>query len=166
MNSYTKPKCSTRSTPTKKIRRAPCNIGFITRDGKIRKSHYDFLPIVWIENFLFSFTALLYSTALKHQPPHFDTRASQHLLFYLLFFLLHTSFSSTASTVLIDPNLSSLLAGRGISSLQLSSNIRHFHSTISSYITLSPLSLFAAIVCRIAFPLVHRTNTHALRQLG
>ena len=105
MNSYTKPKCSTRSTPTKKIRRAPCNIGFITRDGKIRKSLYNFLPIVRIENFLFSFTALLYSTALKHQPPHFDTRAFHRLLFYLLFFLLHTSFSSTASTVLIDPNL-------------------------------------------------------------
>lgn len=119
-----------------------------------------------IEKCLFSFTALLYSTALKHQPPHFDTRAVQRLLFYLLFFLLHTSFSSTVSTVLIDPIFSSLLAGRGIPLLQLSSSIRLFHSTTSSYITIPPLSLFAAIFCRIAFPLVHHTNTHALRQLG
>ena len=119
-----------------------------------------------MEYFLYSFTPLLYSTALKHQPPHFDTRDVQRLLIYLSFFLLHTSFSSTTSNLLINPNL--LIPPRW-SGLTFAAIIVQYTPYPLYHIILHciiDIVFVRSHTCRIAFPVVHHTNTHALRQLG
>lgn len=112
MNSYMKPRCSTRSTLMRKTRRARCSIGCITRDGKIRKCNSIFHSIVVIGFFILSLTSLLCSLVLKHQPPLFPfyTVTARHLLFFLF---MYTPFFSTTFAILTHHIFPSLLAGRG-----------------------------------------------------
>lgn len=112
---------------------------------------------------LLSFTSLLCSPALKHQPPFFRHKKLSDLFLFLC--LSHNTLFKHFRCLNI-PLLLTPLAGRGLPSLQLSLDLHLVHCTAFIYIALLPSHLFVPVLRKIAFPLVLHTNTHALRQLG